>query len=325
MKKFGMSVISTWMSLLVAVAGGLELPVYSRDVLRLHLLEQVRGGYIVLWAPTMEPAAVWVEVNGGSIREVLGLLSKEEFVFRVKNPDEKISGYADLRSESGEILFVGSISFSAKELSSGNLPVFRLMMSDRVWITVPGAKGVEISAALVFQREDGSTERTDPLNVDTKEGRILFPTRYAGATGVLLTITGPQGESFTQRLSEAGGSFAPLNKTDSIFVVADHYFFDDPSVVEVVGMSGMPPTAEILLTAERIVKFSVKGFIAEDASYEVPYAMVLIKDGEVTEYPFGDRFQIRLPKGRYQVFWRWTRFNDHPDHTESREEVGGKG
>lgn len=170
-----------------------RLPVESVAALRSYAIEEIRRGYISVYSPTLvwPGAKTYGEFryapseDGVNLAEVRSLFWQQKLTFALANPRSQVQVYAQLSNNEGDQLFQGWNFFQLEKRGERwQVPekgiLFELQLVDRIPIHVPESVGY---GRIQEWNEDG--EVTAEVNVDVRNGKLYFPTYFAGRNGRL--------------------------------------------------------------------------------------------------------------------------------------------
>lgn len=301
------------------------LPISSQDELRNYALARVVKGSISLSSPSMDYSyngLIYKEVDGLYAEDVLSKLIQTEFVFRLKNPDDVITGYLYLRDgNNGYCMFYGQAQFKV-----GEKPNYSIWMQ-----SIPLLRGVQSAEILALNPDGTSSANRQELAV-TSNGQLLFSPWMAGAPNGLLSVR------FTDRLviyplaapkAEAVGS-SSVNLAG--YQIEGHYQFRNPETVKITEVWQRPTVfLEIPVTnGNPEITFDVMGLVqnVQEVVFERPTAMIvsLVNGSEWSPIPFSGEEPtiIKLMPANYRIRFIWNKFG-RPGMLYTGPSGGGKG
>jgi len=304
------------------------LPIQSQDALRNYALASVTHG--ARWVNTesmdwnFSERLTDVSLQGDGAENVLDKLFNVEFVYRLTNPKDAISGYVVLYDKDNNTVFWGSAKYTAESLKDEK-PNYAIWLQD-VYLL----ENVQ-SAEVLALDEDGVTVRRYQLEVN--QGRLRFQPWMSGAPNGLLAVRFNDGSLVTYQLSMPVASI-PGGETEveSSWKIDGHHVVktgDGPEnrIVKIVE-PWTRPTVFLTVTGTGVVTFDVLGLVqVNGVSFERPRELIFTR-GSWTRTVLGNEdkpTEVGLRPGTYRVHFGWQLFGQPNTLYTGPDGGGGKG
>ncbi|MFM2383970.1 MAG: hypothetical protein RIQ72_542 [Candidatus Parcubacteria bacterium] len=192
------------------------MPIGSYAQLKSYAAEQISFAQMGLWAPTYQSLPGEVNFVSGNRQEgespfrFLERVLKSEFRFGLLDKRDRITVDASVFSKESDFLFWANESAWTYDKGNGafgfSLELLRLHLAD----TVALPAGNITNASIYYRDEYGQFAWPLPLTI--YQGKIYFPTKYAGREGQLVGLY-PSGAGYSQvayDLSKDGKQVRPV-------------------------------------------------------------------------------------------------------------------
>lgn len=294
-----------------------KLPIGSIAALKSYALEQVRGAWIsVNSASLIRSGRNYARVEyvpgplGPRMTEIAELVKMEKLSFEVSDVRDYLSAYIAYQNSDGWTLFDGGQSFLLEYGKEGwVVPEHaRKVVIDLVH-EVPITLGGLASARIIERGEKGEIVRFFSPRV--YEGRLLFPTYFAGRNGEL--ILDFSDDRVGVYLLSKGSAVPPIGATSSFEpVVRDTLAFRNTNYVYVVPEELENPLVELTLTVPTAVSFYAQVFDKELRQWEIATGGWLRSQGSL-EWEFfllkpESPALLDLGTGVHYIVFRWKKF-----------------
>ena len=310
----------------------------SQDVLRQYALSITKWGGRGVNAPTIDwdwPEMIrFTNIVGAYGEEILDKLFDVEFVYRLTNPDDQISGYVYLYDGSyrepgscQSLLFYGTANYTLADLKTGK-PQYQLWMQN-IPLPILNANSAEVLAL----DEDGKTARREQVGVNC-EGQPMFPSYMAGAPNGILVVKGKDDSLVTYDLVGSVGEVPAGSSELASYKIEGHYVYrtdGKPITVKIIETWNRP-SVFLEVPANALVTFDVMGLVQmPDGStvFERPTGFIFEQvDGPWTGAGplLGDQpTQTSLGHaGKWRIRFEWKNFGK-PNMLYTGPTDGGKG
>lgn len=291
----------------------------SQDALRNYALGIARMGSRNVYAQSLDwdwPERVsYTNMAGAYGEEILDKLFNVEFVYRLTNPEDQISGYVYLYDgnsyDYGNCLFWGYASYTLADLKT-NKPQYNIWMQN-----IPLPPSNIQSAEVLALDEDGKTARRYPLQINN--GQMLFQPWMAGAPNGILTVRFNDGSLVTYDLASPVGEVPTGSGESASYKVDGHYIYTTDQkgglpTVRIMEMWQRPSVFLEITTAPQVATLDVIGVVQEKGmiSFERPVSMEVIPQGKDTGWTIplnGDSpTEVNFPVGQYRIRFNWINF-----------------
>jgi len=305
-----------------------RLPIENIAALRSYAIEEIRRGYINIYSPTLvwPGTKTWGEFrynpseDGVNISEVRSLFWSQKLVFAVANPKSQVQVYAQLNNNDGDVLFQGWSFFHLEKRNDKwqvpeNGTLFELRLAERIPIKVP-----ESVTYGRLQEWNESGEVTADVNVEVRNGRLYFPTYFAGRSGRLYlnvreadqkerAILFDLRTGLPANVSDLAANFLPILRN-----VVD---IDDPSVIRWSVPEEKASTLFVIKfrTKQPVSIFPLQGTDSSGAVVAKATALWVRRVGgpghsDMEEwkravFEGGNPVEGELGPGRYHMFFEW--------------------
>lgn len=306
------------------------LPISSQDELRNYALPRSVRGTISLDSPSMdwnfEGSKTYVEVTGLYAEDVLGKLMQAEFVFRLKNGGDLVTGHLYLFDAAGHNLFYGRAEFKA-----GEKPAYSIWMQN-----IPLLGNVQAAEVLALNPDGTSSANRHPLDVSGGK-QLMFRPWLAGAPNGLLSVKFTDGTLAVYLLAAPKAEPVGSSTVDLAgYKIEGHYVFrnSDPHLTVKVMETEHLPTVFLELTGADIqnIVFDVTGLVVKNGMIvrEKPVSVLVYIAGEDSPaiYPMpkdSDFLIISLAPRSYRVRFEWANFGQRDALYTGPMDGGGKG
>ncbi len=240
------------------------MPIGSYAQLKAWAVEQVSFAQMDLWAPTYQSSPGEVNVVSGNRQDgespflFLDRVLKQNFKFKLLDKRDWIQVYGSAYSSGGEMLFWGQESGHVYDRRDGtygfSISLLKLHLAES--IALPAGN---ITNAVIYYRDEYG-QFNWPLPLTIYEGKIYFPTKYAGREGQLIASYKSASGSYEQvayDLSKDGKQVNPILVGNTVRGSIDNTFeFNlNPSmpvqyvVVDATAETGLetPPVVRIVV------------------------------------------------------------------------------
>jgi len=286
--------------------------VQSQDRVREYALKSVVKGSRYVSSDSMDwsysDSVTSVNVTGTSAEDVLDKLFAVEFAYRLTNPDDTVNGWVYLYDKDGGFIFYGNARYTGSSVGAEK-PAYNIWMQN-----IPMLSGVE-SAEVLALDEDGKTARRYQLGVDVN-GRLLFPSWYAGAPNGILAVRFSDGSLVTYNLADGNGqSPDPTKDTVASYKIDGHHVFKDGKVK--VLETWVRPTVLLDLSSSQTdgsLVVDVMGLVQDNGQtyFERPTKMVVTledgTEGEVDLNADGPTTFDNVDAAKYRFRFVWENF-----------------
>ncbi len=313
--------------------------IQSQDVLRQYALSIAKWGGRGVNAQTIDwdwPEMIrFTNIAGAYGEEVLDKLFDVEFVYRLTNPDDQISGYVYLYDGSfmkpggcQSLLFYGNANYTLADLKTGK-PQYQLWMQN-IPLPILNASSAEVLAL----GEDGKTARREQISLNCK-GQPMFPPYMAGAPNGILVVKGKDGSLVTYDFAGSVGEVPAGSSESASYKIEGHYVYTSNQ------KGGLPtikitelwdrPSVFLEVGANEIITFDVMGLVQMNGKteFERPTGFIF----EQVDGPWagaGPLLQDQLTQtslthaGKYRIRFEWKNFGK-PNTLYTGPSDGGKG
>lgn len=314
----------------LASAQSLPLPVQSEDVLRNHALAQVVRGTRSVWSESIDwsfpDTFTYTEARGDSAEDVLDKLFAVEFLYRMTNPQDSITGYVSLYDADGNRLFVGNAFYTGISAGAGEKARYTIWMQ-----YIPLLDDVH-SAEVIALKPDGTSGNVYSLDI-TEQGGLLFQPWHAGAPNGVLVVRFNDGSLVSYDLSKPNPQAIGSQKESSSYGIDGHLVIDSDGDYEDKGIElWRRPTRFLRQSAEGTFTPNIVGIYQENGqtSTERPIALVITDDATGVEktvvIPEKGLTSFSVGAGKYRIHYIWNKFGQ-PGllYTGPSSPGGGKG
>jgi hypothetical protein len=272
-----------------------NLPVYSQDEIRVYASTLVEAGSRYIYSDSLlysTDSIVNCSVEGYSFDNVMDKLFKTKFKYRVSDLSDKVYGYIFLYDRYGEPIFKGVSESDVLYLKEGGMPFYRIDLAEFVPLPIASYK------CEIFLINDDNLSYTNFCIQKDKNGRVLFPTYFAGSYGVLV-VQNEDGVFTYYDLWRPGfvysNGFSLINNKNNY----DFYIRDDSFELEMIQIHDIPVLITLNILAESsVIYFNVKmlknGLVAQPNS-------IIFHTPLHKELSFRENKIIKLPRGKFTI------------------------
>ena len=291
--------------------------IQSQDALRNYALSIAKFGSRSVNAPTLDWNWVgninYTNATGAYGEEVLDKLFNAEFVYRLTNPEDKISGYVYLydgkftENNNPNMLFFGNAQYTLADLKVGK-PQYNIWPQ-----SIPLPLSNVSSAEVLALDEDGKTARSESLDINN--GQPKLNPWFAGAPNGILAVKFQDGSLVTYDLASPTGEIPVGSRESATWKVENHYTYktgEKALTVKVIELWQRPSVFLEVAIAQNIV-IDVMGLVQMDGqtTFERPLSMEVIpqgKDDGVIVLLKDGPTDINFPVGQYRIRFHWINF-----------------
>jgi hypothetical protein len=246
-----------------------SMPVGSYSQLKAYASEQVNFAQMDLWAATYQPVLAEPNVISGTRLEgespfmFLERVLKHNFKFKLLDKRDQIHINGSAYSSNGDLLFWGNETGYVYDRWNGtygfSISLLKLHLADLIPLPAGG-----ITNAVIYYRDENG-QFAWPLPLTIYEGKIYFPTKYAGQEGQLIaTYKSASGyEQVAYDLSKDGQRVNPILVGNTVKGAIDNTF-------EFNLNTGMP------------VQYVVVDATAETGRETPPVVRIVVPDNGIT-------------------------------------------
>ena len=310
--------------------------IQSQVALRNYALSIAKFGSRSVNAPTLDwnwsGNISYTNATGAYGEQVLDKLFNAEFVYRLTNPEDKISGYVYLydakfaNDNNPSMLFFGNAEYTLADLKVGK-PLYNIWMQ-----SIPLPLSNVSSAEVLALDEDGKTARRESLDINN--GQPKLNPWFAGAPNGILVVKGKDGSLVTYDLANPTGEVPVGSHESANWKVENHYTYKTNEkggwTIKIVELWNRP-SVFLDVTVPQTAIFDVMGLVQMDGKtyFERPVSMEISRQGEefIQSIPLnGDApTEIRMfPVGKYRIRFHWINFGK-PGLIYTGPTDGGKG
>jgi|GEM_PF-4932400 len=336
------------------IVRGQHLPMLaSRDALRSYALQEVFQAWGSVWSRSIvnSPETGFhfkISDRPADIRRFHAKVASQDFDFRVANPRDEVFVNLTYADREGYPLFQGAsvARFVRDPHREGrwNFPErlgAELFLAGQIPLNVSNVYW----ARILVQDEQGRTVHEEPLTIDERTGRVLFPAQFAGVNGhLILNINDPRGGQSERIINLRNGLaegpvaartvvrdiaihdvveavLSPANMKLAVEVKSFDGYGESPTLhLRVEGSEDLPPGAAVATS-----------FYAVTTEGELPKAIgirVVRPDGAIiwNWFPLaqdGNSTELPLLPGLYHAIFAWPNLRPYPPYIPGRD--GGKG
>ncbi|MFA6273199.1 MAG: hypothetical protein WC673_01775 [Candidatus Paceibacterota bacterium] len=310
--------------------------IQSQDALRNYALDIARFGTRSVNAPTLDWNWVgninYTNATGAYGEQILDKLFNAEFVYRLTNPEDKISGYVYLydakfgNDNNPNMLFFGNASYTLADLKVSK-PQYNIWMQ-----SIPLPLSNVSSAEVLALDEDGKTARRESLDINN--GQPKLNPWFAGAPNGILAVKFQDGSLVTYDLASPTGEVPVGSHESAAWKVDGHYVYktgEKPTRVKIIE-TWQRPSVLLEATAPQYIVIDVLGIVQMDGKtiFERPVSMevtrqdsgetaTVVLNNEMTDPP-----KVLFPAGQFRIRFNWTNFGK-PNNIYTGPTDGGKG
>jgi len=269
------------------------LPVYSQDEIRVYASTLVEVGSRYIYSDSLlysTDSVVSCSVEGYSFDNVMDKLFKTKFKYRVSDLSDKVYGYIFLYDRYSEPIFKGVSESDVLYLKEGGTPLYRIDLAEYIPLPIVSDK------CEIFLINDDNLSYTNFCVQKDKNGRVLFPTYFAGSYGVLVIQN--ENEIFVYDLWRPGfvysNGFSLINNKNNY----NFYIRDDSFELEMIQIHDIPVLITLNILAESsVIYFNVK--MLKNGLVTQPNSIIFQTLNK--ELNFRENKIIKLPRGKFTI------------------------
>ncbi len=351
MKKYIIAVFSL-VTLIVACAQSVLAKsdlsmIASRDALRSYAIEQVSQAWGGVWSRSIiesPQTAFQFAINDRpvDISRFSEEIARRVFDFRVANPRDGVYFNVTYANRESDALFQGG-SFAKFKLEKKGWS-FPRSLGVELWLNyeIPLTVSNVYFARILIENEQGETVYEVYPRIDSKTGKIYFPSQLAGANGFLIVNRSEgEGPSVEEVFNLRTGLPVVPTKAQTILNVSIRDVIErvvsqkDPKLtIQVPSWNGFgeSPTVQLnVVTPEdhgndNLVKVL---FLVQTTEGELAEVAVIrqITEGEIVWYHVpleqkGNPTDILMSPGLYHVIFTWKTFRPYPPSIPDKGDSG---
>lgn len=295
-----------------SVAQAQDLPIRSQDEIRQYTMKHCVSGWRSVYSDSIDwnntNNMTYASAKGAFGEEILASIFDVKMRYAIINTNDNVRSYAGLNDKDGNTFFYGYAEYAI-----GENPQIGMWMQS----TIVGPTNVSWAEILVLN-EDGET--ADRINVELRNGQMVFPWWYAGAPNGILVAHLNDGTTLKYDLWNPSPEQPDVNVDMSAqYKVDNHYIYrfdgNKEAVVKIIEAYDRP-SAYLELSKAQEVTFDVLGLYYNyndgSTAFERSQSMVVEDQATGVKYDVqtagNTASKSKLPAGKYRIIWNWLKF-----------------